>query len=587
MNAYDYPLPILEKMDIWTSHLKAISQTGKNKKLRIAGVVSERLYKGLNLECDFRILTEENWQRVLLGAQLDLILIESVSRSFTNEWENHQFNSEKESLLVCLIKNAKNLGIPTIFWNTAGIEFQPIYSDFSNYFKYIFIADKNQYEYESKDKKVYYLPPAIQPKIHNNFIQDRDLYKNKCIDILFDGIIDILKYDTVKDECISFQKDKTSSFGIIESEGIVYQTKYEEIADFSDSILGCVSYLNKLDAYKLSRILYVATESIRPEINQAWNILEAVASRCLVVMKEKSESIFFHELITDDKELIEKSVSDRLFFESEVADRWRNVYSNHTYNNRLEEICNILNLEKNIIKKEKISIITPTNRPLNIPRILKNFSNQTYENKELIIVFSGEENEYKKLQEKLCNDDVTLFLRMPANKYTGGAVNLGVAMCSGKYFFKMDDDDFYGKHYIEDIMLHLNSYDADFFGKTPSKYIVADNDECLYSTERDWSFNVVSPDRFLRHHIWFGGNTIGGRCDSFNKNKFPDNVYAAADTVFNQNIGNEKNRLMFSDDLGVIVERRNKNDHTWNMNLEVLKSQRMKTNIKIEQFLNI
>ncbi len=108
-------------------------------------------------------------------------------------------------------------------------------------------------------------------------------------------------------------------------------------------------------------------------------------------------------------------------------------------------------------KKEKISVICPTyNRHNRHANLYSAFKNQTYENKELLI-----------LDDSSSPSDFFIMLKDPTVKYQhvmtrdsiGQKRNMLIEMASGSLIAHFDDDDYYAPSYLETMVQSLGEAD--------------------------------------------------------------------------------------------------------------------------------
>lgn len=102
-----------------------------------------------------------------------------------------------------------------------------------------------------------------------------------------------------------------------------------------------------------------------------------------------------------------------------------------------------------------ISIVIPTyKRAIEVERALKSALNQTYENKEIIIVDDNEEDslEQVKLKEVLMNylkKENVVYIKNDGLKGGSGCRNKGIEVANGEFIAFLDDDDEYFPEKIE------------------------------------------------------------------------------------------------------------------------------------------
>jgi hypothetical protein len=93
----------------------------------------------------------------------------------------------------------------------------------------------------------------------------------------------------------------------------------------------------------------------------------------------------------------------------------------------------------------------------------------------------------------------------------------------------VDDDDYYGKNYILDMILQARSIDADLFGKPMSLYYYLEEKECLQLKKTPSKPLMILNNYNIMNGLRSSGNSISGRLDFFKRNKYPDLAHTAAD----------------------------------------------------------
>ena len=108
------------------------------------------------------------------------------------------------------------------------------------------------------------------------------------------------------------------------------------------------------------------------------------------------------------------------------------------------------------ISQPLVSIIIPTlNRPEIVKRAIKSAKEQTYKNKEIIVVDDGSVTPYKL-------EGVRYFKPWKQNKGGSAARNYGIKKVKGKYIVFLDDDNVLSKSFLTHtvLMLENTNYDA-------------------------------------------------------------------------------------------------------------------------------
>ncbi|MEH7083470.1 glycosyltransferase, partial [Neobacillus drentensis] len=90
-----------------------------------------------------------------------------------------------------------------------------------------------------------------------------------------------------------------------------------------------------------------------------------------------------------------------------------------------------------------ITVIVCTNRQAFLPKIIENFERQTLEEKELIIVVNST---FIKV------DGIGYsFIQIPEEVSLGACLNQGTRLAKYDFVTKMDDDDYYGPDYLNEV----------------------------------------------------------------------------------------------------------------------------------------
>lgn len=133
------------------------------------------------------------------------------------------------------------------------------------------------------------------------------------------------------------------------------------------------------------------------------------------------------------------------------------------------------------IADEPVELICVSKRPGNISIIADNFRRQKYKNIQFHIVWNvdkSQEEYCKTISENLNikNLNVSVF----DEKYNiGTCLNHGILASKARYWFKIDDDDYYGENYIVDMMMMYTMTGADALCK-PQGLISFDDSGAMF-----------------------------------------------------------------------------------------------------------
>ncbi|MED1467152.1 glycosyltransferase [Bacillus salipaludis] len=125
-----------------------------------------------------------------------------------------------------------------------------------------------------------------------------------------------------------------------------------------------------------------------------------------------------------------------------------------------------------------VSIITCTIRDEFINNVFKNYQQQTWKDKELIIVLNKDSMSIDKWMEKAKNHQNVRVFQLHEKATLGDCLNFGVLKATHDIIAKFDDDDYYGPEYITSSMQAFKDEKVAIAGKG-SYYIYFKNKKAL------------------------------------------------------------------------------------------------------------
>ena len=112
-----------------------------------------------------------------------------------------------------------------------------------------------------------------------------------------------------------------------------------------------------------------------------------------------------------------------------------------------------------------VSVITCTNRPENLEKVLANYLRQNYSPRELIIVVNSEGIDMEAWRRRTAAHSDIKILQLSSGQTLGECLNYGVENANYGYVAKCDDDDYYAPKYLSDLMPLFASTGAQIVGK--------------------------------------------------------------------------------------------------------------------------
>ncbi len=550
---------------------------GTNKiDANIAIIAGEPITLALDYETDLHILKKRNFKNILSKSNaIDMVLIESSTRPHEQEWSMDLQVPEQSEALTSIKQLCKAQSIPIIFWHTLGCHFTKMFLDLAKYSDNIFATDQQSIiSYtELGVKCVELLEHAVSPNLHNPFTYKSDLPLNKKNpkNLLFSKWSDLIEFPNDISSTLTAVKNRLR---IVDNNWLYMSNKLLDTPELEDSIEGSINYLQFVQCLKETDYQLQLTPSLGNVEEIKREALEAIACDCLTLSNNfnhkllKIGNINLIECPTSENlsEAIEQLNENTLSSKAIIHKKRREIYSKHTYSNRIHQIFN--NLAKDYPQQKAdyfASIITCTKRPHVISNILNNFNKQSYKNKELIVVLNSScPKAYKEFHSMLMNLDNVQFLAIHESQNIGFCLNTAINRSNGDLWFKMDDDDFYGKNYILDLVQLHHQTNAQVFGKPPALVYFEGSDKTYLRQNMRAAFGY---DR--EYHLC--GATISGTKQIHQKIPFSTERRANVDSNFIERCISNNIEIASADNYNFVIFRsKNLNDHTWRMTDETI-----------------
>lgn len=131
-----------------------------------------------------------------------------------------------------------------------------------------------------------------------------------------------------------------------------------------------------------------------------------------------------------------------------------------------------------------ISVITPTMRKERILALLANFNRQSFTEKELIIVINKDELNIEDFPFMTRLNPKIRILKLREDVPLGTCLNEGIQRAQYPYIAKMDDDDYYGSQYLQEIMTTFESQPCEVVCKKSIFYYFQGSQELILRLPR-------------------------------------------------------------------------------------------------------
>lgn len=182
---------------------------------------------------------------------------------------------------------------------------------------------------------------------------------------------------------------------------------------------------------------------------------------------------------------------------------WRRVMENHTSDHVAGRILAAAGLPSVEDREPTVDVIIATNRPGQVTFALENVRRQLHPRTRLILVAHGDGFDIPDLRGRLAGFPGSRLIEMPAERTLGECLNAGIDAGDGDWFAKFDDDDWYGPHYLSDMLLARRATDAAVLGKrTVFMHFQSDDTTVLRSPDKEFVRIglVVGPTLLVDRH---------------------------------------------------------------------------------------
>ena len=549
--------------------------------LKIAGILGDRLFSGLDPECDLFLLTPDNWDGVIEYGRPDFLLVESTWITATDHWYMGQtISGEANEQLKDIIKLAGNKGIPTVFWMTLDHAYHHHFCEFAKGFDFVFCADPACMEcFEKQGISAKLLRPAVQPVLFNPALPAGEKTPFHA-GILFDGWVDLFKFPDIGRVLAKVKQD---DLNIYQTRLMMYKAQLQRTdPGLVPFVQGTVSDIVLPGLLKRADMVLSFEKSGLTRTQKTWNLLEAAASRVPVAhLGSLGNDNFLSGLIrsfdheADFCDYVSQKKDNRLALEKDRQQAWRRTFLDHVFAKRLQTICREIGIKYDWDEFPKASLVTGTMRENLLPKCFEQFESQTYPNKELILVFNGANGRIEPFQKEYAQRDDISITSIPMESTVGTVLNYGLFKATGKYFFRIDDDDIYGPEYIMDTLLYQRAVKAEIFGKRASFFhFEGEND--IYLRNRFMPDVKSFPAERLHENQDFliSGCSFAGSIPFLKQYRFPDFIQASVDSALIEKIKSRSPhaKCLLTDNLNLVVERAaDVSSHTWRMDADAIK----------------
>lgn len=439
--------------------------------IKVACILDTFSYECFKYECLLEQLKLETWKLQMQKLKPLFLFVESALGGVDNSWRNKltgKANVLKRELLE-LITYCKKNKIITVFWNKEDPVHYAHFISTAKLFDYIFTTDENcvaKYIRDTGHRKVYTLPFAAQPVIHNP-VNSSYLDKEN---VAFAGTWYVARHiERQADMHLVLQPAKEFGLHIFDRMHTFVGNNYTFPLQYHSHIIGELNYNDMLKAYKLYKVFLNVNSVKNSRTMFSRRVFEILASGTnLVTTYSEGIENMFGTLVAFTTSMEETRMNLSMLLNStEHSERLgllgiREVHAKHLYKHRFNTILEKIGVEHLVNKGFGVSIISCLKDDQSVQRLVETFKSQKLKDKELVIILKqGAIHWDAKLN---LDPNVSIFL-IPEDKTTGDCLNFTLEKAKYDYISFFDTENYYGPNFLTDLMNAFSYTDADIIGK--------------------------------------------------------------------------------------------------------------------------
>jgi len=434
---------------------KRIPPTRRQQR-RVAAIMDTFTLACFEPECELVQFRPDNWEEILSSSPPDFLFVESAWNGNDGAWQYRvaEYAAPPGRELLDLLEWCRKIGIPTVFWNK---EDPPHFDDFVKtacQFDWIFTTDQNcipRYRKRCGHERVFALPFAAQPKIHNPVLTDPRNDKVCFAGTYYGDRFDARKgaMDVLLRAALDFPLDIYDRMHGAIGPGT---ENYRFPDEFLPYIVGRLEYKQMVDAYKRYRVFLNVNSVSDSETMFSRRVFELLACGTPVV---STESLGIRKLfpgivpIARDTEEARAAIAELLTDDQSWRRRSalgiRRVMEAHTYTHRLDQVCETIGFRMAASRHKRLTLaVLPGPKPR---ATASQLVMQTCRPDRILLV----RNQYAEaLEEALRHADSAISAQVVDN--LPGAVE---QQAGGVVGF-IDGNHSYGNGYVQDALLALD-----------------------------------------------------------------------------------------------------------------------------------
>ena len=437
---------------------------GKRQAVKIACIMDEFTYLSYSPEAVFFQLTPDNCLTELAQFQPDMLFIESAWRGKNDSWGAKV--GHKSSELQNIVAWCNDNKVATLFWNKEDPVHFETFLNTAKLFDHVFTTDLDcihRYKAALKHDRVYFLPFACQPQMHNPV----ELYQRKDA-FCFAGAY-YVKYPSRTADLENYVSElpKFKPLEIFDRNFGKDDANYQFPEHYQPYIVGTLPYSEIDKAYKGYKYSINLNSIKQSQTMFARRVFELLACNTLTISNfSRGVRLMFGDLVpTSDNgaEIIQRltALQQQPFGEEKLRlAALRKVMQQHTYQHRLSYVLDKVLKIAPADPYPKVTVISYITAAKQVLSLLQNINRQQYAVSQTLLVLGANVSEQ---EVKLLLGKTTFTVKYFSVNHTA---NQAVLDCvANSWVAPFHPEDYYGANYLTDLVLATAYSSATLIGK--------------------------------------------------------------------------------------------------------------------------
>lgn len=429
--------------------------------LCLAAVTDEFSWRAWQYEADIYTFTPKTWQTALEQSKPDVLLVESTWSGIGNSWYFQLRDLGKRAEVIKyyalpdLVAWCRQRDIPTVFYNKEDPPNFDVFIDAAKQFDYVFTSDSNcipAYRKHVGHDRVFALPFAAQPRIHNPIMTGI-----RTGSVCFAGTWYAHRHFARHDDADKILRPALNfDLHIFDRMANSQNPHYRWPDEYLTSVRGSLPYTQMLAAYKRYKV-FLNINSVRNSPTMfSRRVFELLACGTPVISSYSdgiAQLLGADIVLMSDDEKTTQELLERVLGDDEYRDRLalrgqREVFSRHTYTNRLQSLLDAIGLTVPAVRRPVMTMIATVESAGQVAAAYETYRRQTYENKRLVVCATRPAATVNVNSVTSDEDGVRVITQEGAT--WGRLLQDAVRDCEEGFVVAVNPAHYYGPHYLTD-----------------------------------------------------------------------------------------------------------------------------------------